>query len=822
MSQTNLNLKSTIDTPLRFTQQQSLHTPVSRFFGTPVSGNSTARIQQPFFRDSSVESEGTRQPSLSYDRQCTFAEALEIFAATLGTTENDHEAAIIAEKYTKLTEEVLSDLEIQRYNGIFDNNETRGCYALFEAERNTWKLIFQLQSHRNFFEASVKEKDDIIETTDNFAKEGQLLEQQEITDKQFGELSLVLDWLQGVAPPFVAVETTSYYWPYTLKDLERGKIKTFDDIVDELDPDAPHRQFKRLHQNDESHEKELIRSIFEYLRRGNLNMSIDLCLQNGHHWRAASLAGWCPHKDTTDENNILDRYENPHRGNIARRLWRATCYQLAKEPSLNIYERGAYAVLCGDSTNIIPLCDKWEDFLWAYYVELVERERQKYLSWFPSRGPDIEEGLEMKFEADDLDVSQIFERVEEHLQIKNRDHIDNPLHLIFHQVQKFCILDQYSLIIPYLNSQIEKISLSEVFDAHIIRFSAHLVLYLREVLHPTPLEEADYVLEKYVDLLIKFKKYDLILTYLVNLPRERTIHLYANFLKTLDLSKEQRERYVDIAKDFQLEVSELLIRIVEIVFQEAKIEEPEAIPLSSVKLINTSNPIEVLDQFQISTLEWLTFLPKENLLKALKEFNDLSRRLLASGKLNGMKKILEIVKDFDALSDLLYEEKFVAEAKEPIKDEFISYESMFNFFAAYEEWDEAWNQKPLRSEISLLENWTLDIENKSSKVEKAFRHILMAKISQGDLEGDQQKDVYLRLRIIYMPEIIFRFHKMLYESRDVIQGNLEKSLRLADIVADDQYQFYQEFKHTKKLGPFLLLIRESSRLILEKTGDVVI
>jgi len=63
---------------------------------------------------------------------------------------------------------------------------------------------------------------------------------------------------------------------------------------------------------------------------------------------------------------------------------------------------------------------------------------------------------------------------------------------------------------------------------------------------------------------------------------------------------------------------------------------------------------------------------------------------------------------------------------------------------------------------------------------------------------------------------------MLYETRNVDEGNLVKSLRLADYVADDNYQFYEELRHTKKMGSFLALIRDSSRAILEITGDMIV
>lgn len=62
---------------------------------------------------------------------------------------------------------------------------------------------------------------------------------------------------------------------------------------------------------------------------------------------------------------------NDLEGNIFHNIWKATCYHLSEEDSLNLYERAIYASLCGNLRQLLPVCTSWEDNIWAYYKSLV-------------------------------------------------------------------------------------------------------------------------------------------------------------------------------------------------------------------------------------------------------------------------------------------------------------------------------------------------------------------------------------------------------------------------------------------------------------------
>lgn len=58
-----------------------------------------------------------------------------------------------------------------------------------------------------------------------------------------------------------------------------------------LDPDAASRESSTLELEDATYEKALSKTLFEYVRAGQLDSAMDLARQADRNWRAASLKG---------------------------------------------------------------------------------------------------------------------------------------------------------------------------------------------------------------------------------------------------------------------------------------------------------------------------------------------------------------------------------------------------------------------------------------------------------------------------------------------------------------------------------------------------
>lgn len=84
-----------------------------------------------------------------------------------------------------------------------------------------------------------------------------------------------------------------------------------------------------------------MRSLYEYVRAGDLDLAIDMCRQSDQSWRAASLAGgklwWdpvlAPGEEGYGDAMELESAVKRAKGNMNRRLWKMMCRKLASAVS---------------------------------------------------------------------------------------------------------------------------------------------------------------------------------------------------------------------------------------------------------------------------------------------------------------------------------------------------------------------------------------------------------------------------------------------------------------------------------------------------------
>jgi len=71
-----------------------------------------------------------------------------------------------------------------------------------------------------------------------------------------------------------------------------------------------------------------------------------------------------------------------------------------------------------------------------------------------------------------------------------------------------------------------------------------------------------------------------------------------------------------------------------------------------------------------------------------------------------------------------------------------------------------------------------------------------------------------RVMDIYIPNAVLRHHKALYETRDIIPENLEKSFNLANLVVEENADLSMHFRRSKKLQTLIMALRDSYLEIL--------
>ena len=98
--------------------------------------------------------------------------------------------------------------------------------------------------------------------------------------------------------------------------------------------------------------------MFRFIRAGKLDEAQNLCNEQGHFWRAASLDGWRLWHDPNyfADDNLGDGGEIiPARGNPDRDLWKISCWALAEEQGCSVYEKAIYASLSGGFCFVVKM-----------------------------------------------------------------------------------------------------------------------------------------------------------------------------------------------------------------------------------------------------------------------------------------------------------------------------------------------------------------------------------------------------------------------------------------------------------------------------------
>ncbi|KAH6575535.1 hypothetical protein BASA62_001874 [Batrachochytrium salamandrivorans] len=363
---------------------------------------------------------------------------------------------------------------------------------------------------------------------------------------------IVKQWLESIAPDFQPVEVRKGYYPHTNVQIRNQKrlqgVSTSwaigeDQVVSELDPDAPTRQNRRMAPEDQSYETELLRTIYEYLRRGRLSDAFHLCAACDQPWRIASLGGGA-FRDDPFVDGFKDFDGEQFHGNENRMLWKAVCYQIALDENAHPYERAIYGVLSGDVKNALSACHSWEDHIWVRYHAMIEALTSKALCDMPKPFA-FDQEISLPLPNVDLEPHTIFTDLSKSEDARISREASEPFHII----QAHLILNSLDVLFASLSAQL--IEMEQNLDTpaiaglpRVLRFSAHLILLLREMGVVEVAEHSHHVhflLRKYIEMLMVAGKGDLIAMYIAFLPSEMQVDCYSSFLQ--DVNEDLETRY---------------------------------------------------------------------------------------------------------------------------------------------------------------------------------------------------------------------------------------------------------------------------------------
>uniref|UniRef100_A0A8I3NIR6 Nuclear pore complex protein n=3 Tax=Canis lupus familiaris TaxID=9615 RepID=A0A8I3NIR6_CANLF len=370
---------------------------------------------------------------------------------------------------------ILSKIVSRATPGLQKFSKTASMLWLLQQEMVTWRLLASL--YRDRVQSALEEENTFAVTALN-ASEKMVVEALFQRDSLVRQSQLVVDWLESIAKDEIGdfsdnIEfyAKSVYWENTLHTLKQRQLPSYigsvRPLVTELDPDAPIRQKMPLDDLDREDEVRLLKYLFTLIRAGMTEEAQRLCKRCGQAWRAATLEGWKLYHDP----NVNGGTElEPVEGNPYRIIWKISCWRMAEDELFNRYERAIYAALSGNLKQLLPVCDTWEDTVWAYFRVMVDSLVEQEIR---TSVVNLDETEELPREY--LEANWTLEKVFEELQATDKKRVleENQEH--YHIVQKFLILGDIDGLMNEFNKWLSKSRNN--LPGHLLRFMTHLILF---------------------------------------------------------------------------------------------------------------------------------------------------------------------------------------------------------------------------------------------------------------------------------------------------------------------------------------------------------
>uniref|UniRef100_A0A673H6D9 Nuclear pore complex protein n=1 Tax=Sinocyclocheilus rhinocerous TaxID=307959 RepID=A0A673H6D9_9TELE len=701
---------------------------------------------------------------------------------------------------------------------VFDEYEALSC-IFFGPTAYELVVVFSLEM------PTESEK----EVMEQFFQKGNMVRQSQ----------LVVDWLESIAKDEIGdfsdnIEyyAKSVYWENTLHTLKLRRNQSSGGfsrpLVTELDPDAPIRQKRPLADLDREDDTRLLKNLFNLIRAGMTDEAQRLCKRCGQAWRAATLEGWKLYHDPNINGGggELQAVEgNPHRS-----VWKVCCWRMAEEEQFNKYERAIYAALSGNLKQLLPVCESWEDTVWAYFRVMVDTLVEQEIC---SSGLGSEELEELPREF--LETNWTLEKVFEELQATESKRVLDATKEHYHLIQKLVILGDLDGLLEEFSDWLGR---STALPAHLLRFMSHLVLFYRSLGMQLKVEVCVDVLKAYISLLVKEKQVDLIAFYVSHLPADMAVSQYAQFLEEVT-ETEQRKHCLELATQAGLDVAAITKTVVETIRER---DTDEFAHHDLTPALDTATTVE--DQQKIDVIDWLVFDPAQR-AEALKQSNAIMRKFLASKKHDAAKMVFAKVPE-DSMREIYrqWEEQGMdtplpAEEENAIR-EHLCIRAYLEAHEAFNEWFKHMNCPPVKptapaqakftekvahemkeAEYKVeYENWQGRLGALTEDVKERIYNVLlfvdggwMVDVREDTEEDSERSHQMTLLRHLCLPMMSFLLLTVLQRTE-----RHQESLRLADIITSDQHRLYEVFSKDE-LQKFLQKMRESSLLLLDKGLD---
>lgn len=617
-------------------------------------------------------------------------------------------------------------------------------------------------------------------------------------------------------------------------------------MVHSIDPDAPIREKRALHDLDQEDQSRLLRAIFTKIRQGKIEEAQSICEHCGHPWQAAILEGWRLSHDPNYNNINQDQQQSqlthqklPLEGNPHRDIWKKCAWLKADSRKGDDYSRAIAAVFCGHLQSLTnsAVCPTWPDLLWAYFkvqidirVEFEVRQCSvKSYHAMPDQYWNNKMSLEQIFDALAASKSELVR-----LQAKQKINV----------IVQYLILDDVTGLMEVVGGWLAE----ETMADQLLRFLAHLVLFLRHIGRLQRPEVADQVLRAYVEHLIGRGDAQLVAFYTATLPQQAQTILFSQFLEKISETEERRAALEEaLAVGLNVErITQYTVQVVrEREWRQGDGGEGEEELKGGPK---KKGELTEADRQKVSVLEYLQFYPQQR-AELLVQANALIRQMLAREKLECVRRVLQCVpQDSVRIVQEVYGGEEVPYREQCAIKENICHTAYLSAVDGFNKWTHLFHNEPKapQSEKALqnftekmafelkgqeyqqqLEVWRGQVEEQKKLATGLLYNVLLfpdqgwlvdpeGEISGAEEEGEEWQNRVTQmkaLRSICVPEVVILLHKCLHQS-----GDYQECVQLVDEVASENRKLYACYP-AHKMSELLVLVAESSLALLNDKSD---
>ncbi|KAF8415824.1 107-domain-containing protein [Tirmania nivea] len=812
----------------------------------------------------SMRERAKHHPGNSMASEVATYELIHTYRQIAKKRQEDHEKIFRALAQSAEKREIDGRIFVKDASGEYIDLEQLGehCgYWLVEAQ--TWDLLSVLLKHR--LRTSGRPISDIPSGLDRHCSDLKLKERFMLSDPQFKELNIILNWVQSNAPePGDLRDTRASGWAYTKDFVKHSKLQRRTggenqqrtnsiagedrDLVTELDPDASTRQGRSIAPEDKSFEDSFMKLIFEYLRKGDLVGAMEKCRDLNQYWRAQTLVGGLEAWDSAVDGPKSGMHGVE--GNRRRELWKRMCYKLATEAPA--WEGAVYGILAGDLESVLQMCSTWEDHLFAHLNSVIETQYYNYLLMHQRIPVTVQKfpiydaiqhhgGPDAKFLA----------RIIDSLQADGR--VSGEAHHPQRILQGSLISERLAETLKEMSRQVELLKKDadyepsaeerpltglDISDFRLLRVVVHIVLILESLgsgfsLGSREWQYAEDVVAGYMDVLASSGKYGLVPLYAGQISKQRASKEMGIILvKVTD--EATRVELLSLMKNYAIDIRESLRYMICNVFEItalAYIKMPlpnwTGILAPRTTGINDTQSLTEEDEAMIRALEWMLLVPE---LKGQIMQNGciMYNRFLLTGRLAAARElgkripstslIPRVGTDMESPDNMTinqHNEQLSAEnARYAVL--YMEFEMFVRGVMALEDWKEAM-QKVFESKLdraykSELEQAYEDIQSYTLPIAKTW---LIASAADSQEEYAEQLQ---SIRNIYIPDLILALHNVYTEAGKYLRRNLlTQTLELAAVVgsnSNEGQQILKCFVEAGKLREYADNIAEASRMIL--------